>query len=343
MKQATLGLLSFEGMTRFIPPSLHFVGILWFNMSLFSTNSSFRSLVALLVLVSSVLSFAPAFAAPQAHVATPWQRGFQTPASPISEGIVAFHDDLRIFLTGILCFVRYLLVAIFRRFSSRSPYSSTVAVDRLVHASRLEIVWTILPALVLIVIAIPSFSLLYSVDEILEPLFTVKVIGHQWYWSYEFLDPEVIARLYNDSLSSSESVTFSAEGAGSFDSYRLSDEDVLADNGLSSIRLLTVDNHLFLPTERHVRARVTSADVLHSWAIPSLGVKLDACPGRLNQASLFIKREGLYYGQCSEICGVNHGFRPIGIASQEFFTGLTPTALDVEPLLAGLQALSLNE
>jgi len=312
-------------------------------MASFSLNSSFRSLVALLVFVAFTLAFAPVYAAPQAHVSTPWQRGFQTPAAPIAEGITAFHDDLRIFLTGILCFVRYILVAIFRRFASRSPYSGPVAVDRLVHASRLEIVWTILPALVLIVIAIPSFSLLYSVDEILEPLFTVKVIGHQWYWSYEFLDPEVIARLYNDSLSSADSVTFSAEGAGSFDSYRLSDEDVLADAGLSSIRLLTVDNHLFLPTERHVRARVTSADVLHSWAIPSLGVKLDACPGRLNQASLFIKREGLYYGQCSEICGVNHGFRPIGIASQEFFTGLTPTALDVEPLLAGLQALSLNE
>jgi cytochrome c oxidase subunit 2 len=342
VKQATLGLLSFEGMTRYFPP-IKDLWVLWFNMSAFSSNSFSRSLVALLVVVSSVFSYAPSFAAPQAHVATPWQRGLQTPAAPISEGIAAFHDDIRIFLAGILCFVIYLLVAIFRRFSTRTPYSSTVAVDRLVHASTLEIVWTIVPALVLIVIAIPSFSLLYSVDEILEPLFTVKVIGHQWYWSYEFLDPEVIARLYNDSLSSADSVTFSAEGAGSFDSYRLSDEDVLADNGLSSIRLLTVDNHLFLPTERHVRARVTSADVLHSWAIPSLGVKLDACPGRLNQASIFIKREGLYYGQCSEICGVNHGFRPIGIASQEFFTGLTPTALDVEPLLAGLQALSLNE
>lgn len=104
-----------------------------------------------------------------------------------------------------------------------------------------------------------------------------------------------------------------------------------------------MDNHLFLPTERHVRARVTSADVIHSWAIPSLGVKLDACPGRLNQASLFIKRKGLYYGQCSEICGVNHGFRPIGIASQDFFAGLTPAILDFEPLLVALQALALEE
>lgn len=190
------------------------------------------------------------------------------------------------------------------------------------------------------IIAIPSFSLLYSVDEIIEPLFTVKVIGHQWYWTYEFLDPEVIAQLYNESLAPDAANLFEPQGSGSFDSYRLSDDELVAGEGLTSHRLLTVDNHLFIPTERHVRARVTSADVLHSWAIPSLGVKLDACPGRLNQASIFIKREGIFYGQCSEICGVNHGFRPIGIVSQEFFSGLTPSALDFEPLLAALQAIA---
>ncbi len=155
-----------------------------------------------------------------------------------------------------------------------------------------------------------------------------------------------MARLYNDSLaalsSGEEDLLFTAQGSGAFDSYRLSDEDLTAGAGLTSYRLLTVDNHLFLPTERHVRARVTSADVLHSWAIPALGVKLDACPGRLNQASLFLKREGIYYGGCSEICGVGHGFRPIGIVSVELFAGLTPTALDVEPLLAALQAIALD-
>ncbi len=302
-------------------------------MSLF-TNRLFSSLFSI-VAASFAISFA--------DVPHAWQRGFQTPASPIAEGIIAFHDDLIIFLAGILCFVRYILVVLLQRYTSISA-TSTVAVDRLVHASTLEVVWTIVPAIILVFIAIPSFSLLYSVDEILEPLFTVKVIGHQWYWSYEFLDPEVVARLYNDSLASEagEDLLFTAEGSGAFDSYIISDDDLLAGEGLSSYRLLTVDNHLFVPTERHVRARVTSADVLHSWAIPSLGVKLDACPGRLNQASLFIKREGLYYGQCSEICGVNHAFRPIGIVSQEFFAGLTPTALDVEPLLTALQALALD-
>ena len=269
-----------------------------------------------------------------------WQRGFQAPASPIAEGIFAFHDDLRIFLTGILCFVRYILAVCIQRFYVPANAINPVS-HRLVHASVLEIIWTVIPALILVVIAIPSFSLLYSIDEIIEPLFTVKVIGHQWYWSYELLDPETIAALYNHTLTSiDESLEYKAVGSGSFDSYRLSADEVASGEGLTSYRLLTVDNHLFIPAERHVRARVTSADVLHSWAIPSLGVKLDACPGRLNQTSLFIKREGIYYGQCSEICGVNHGFRPIGIVSQEFFGGLTSSTLDFEPVVAALQALA---
>lgn len=265
-----------------------------------------------------------------------WQRGFQTPASPVAEGIFSFHDDLRIFLTGILFFVRYVLAVCLNRFVKSS---SNVASQRLVHAATLEIVWTIIPAIILIIIAIPSFSLLYSVDEIIEPLFTIKVVGHQWYWSYEFLDPEVVARLYNESLNTiSEGRSLQAEGSGTFDSYRLSDDELVSGEGLTAFRLLTVDNHLFLPAERHVHARVTSADVLHSWAIPSLGVKLDACPGRLNQTSIFMKREGIYYGQCSEICGVNHGFRPIGIVSLDLFGGVSGSAIDFEPVLSFLQA-----
>lgn len=195
----------------------------------------------------------------------PWQRGFQTPASPLAEGIIAFHDDLRIFLVGILCFVRFVLSTVLSKYSHRHSTDGR-PVERLVHASTLEIVWTIVPALILVVIAIPSFSLLYSLDEVIEPLLTFKVIGHQWYWSYEFLDPEVIARLYNNALTDGVegSNIFEAHGSGAFDSYRLSEEDTAAGKGLSSIRLLTVDNHLVLPTERHLRARVTSADVIHS-------------------------------------------------------------------------------
>lgn len=267
-----------------------------------------------------------------------WQRGFQTPASPIAEGIFSFHDDLRIFLTGILCFVRYILAECLNRFSRTDSNNTS---QRLVHASTLEIIWTIIPALILIMIAIPSFSLLYSIDEIIDPLFTVKVVGHQWYWSYEFLDPEVIARLYDETLNP-YGRSLEVVGSGSFDSYRLSDDELLAGEGLTEFRLLTVDNHLFVPAHTHVHARVTSADVLHSWAIPSLGVKLDACPGRLNQTSVFIKREGIYYGQCSEICGVNHGFRPIGLVSLDLFGGISGSAIDFEPVLSFLQA-SANE
>jgi len=157
-------------------------------------------------------------------------------------------------------------------------------------------VWTILPAVVLIFIAVPSFALLYSLDELVDPEMTLKVIGHQWYWSYE----------YTDILSTRTS----AQNGFSIDSYLLSTED-LAPNG--SFRLLEVDHKVVLPVKTHIRLLVTAADVLHSWAIPSFGIKIDACPGRLSQGSLFIKREGIFYGQCSEICGVNHGFMPIVI------------------------------
>ena len=268
-----------------------------------------------------------------------WQRGFQTPASPLAEGIFSFHDDLRIFLVGILCFVIYILYSCLNRFAF-SEEAKTGISHRLIHASTLEIIWTIIPAIILFIIAIPSFSLLYSIDEIHQDiLFNVKVIGHQWYWSYEITDPEAIASLYNDTYLSPE-VNYQVEGSSTFDSYRISDEEL----NHNQLRLLTVDNHLFIPTERYVRTRVTSADVLHSWAIPSLGVKLDACPGRLNQTTLYIKREGVFYGQCSEICGVNHGFRPIGIISKDFFSSLdfTKKAIDIEPLISTLQAI-INE
>ena len=264
---------------------------------------------------------------------TNFQRGFQAPASPVAEGISAFHNDLRVLIRFILFFVITVMYHCLTAFSrdvtdekdSKDDlfwYALTAnnkmksnkwgkVSNRITHETILEIVWTIIPALILVQIAIPSFSLLYSVDEIVEPLFSFKVVGHQWYWSYEFMDSSAIVAIYHD-------LNLDIDSSNGFDSYLRSEEDVNSNQGLTSQRLLTVDNHLFLPARRPRRARVTSADVLHSWAIPSLGVKLDACPGRLNQTSLFIKRKGIYYGQCSEICGVNHGFRPIGIACQDF-------------------------
>jgi cytochrome c oxidase subunit 2 len=206
-----------------------------------------------------------------------------------------------------------------------------------VHASTLEIIWTVIPALILIVIAVPSFSLLYSVDEIVEPRVTFKVIGHQWYWSYEFLSPEAIAATWEKEYRVAgfwgADILFHYKGlaetgwdnkversvSGSFDSYRLGDDELIAGEGLTNHRLLTVDNHVYIPAEAPVRVLVSSADVLHSWAVPSLGVKVDACPGRLNQAARFANRAGIFYGQCSEICGIYHAFMPIVVTVNDSF------------------------
>ena len=249
---------------------------------------------------------------------TTFQMGFQDPASPVAEGISAFHNDLRVLIRFILRFVVFVLHYCLTSFSKDASIDNDIFSRKTVttkypitHGTILEVLWTTIPALILVQIAIPSFSLLYSVDEIIEPLFNFKVVGHQWYWSYEFRDTSAIVAIYHD-------MNLNIEATTGFDSYLLSDEDRLSNQGLTSQRLLTVDNHLFLPARTPRRAMVTSADVLHSWAVPSLGIKLDACPGRLNQTALFIKRKGIYYGQCSEICGVNHGFMPIGIACQDF-------------------------
>lgn len=219
---------------------------------------------------------------------TPWQMGFQDPATPTMEGIVNFHDDIMFLLIAIGVFVGYLMVRTFQLFNE----DANPVADRVQHGTVLEIVWTVTPALILMVVAVPSFALLYSVDELIDPAITIKAVGHQWYWSYEFSD-----------YATEEGEIIN------FDSYMLPTEDL--DKG--QLRLLEVDERVVLPINTHIRVIVTAADVLHSWAIPSLGVKLDGCPGRLNQTSLFIKRPGVYYGQCSEICGVNHGFMPIVI------------------------------
>ena len=156
----------------------------------------------------------------------------------------------------------------------------------------LELVWTISPAFVLVAIAFPSFKLLYTLDEVIDPALTIKVTGHQWYWSYELSD------MLNESGDSIE-----------FDSYMIPEADL----ELGQLRLLDVDNRLIVPVNTHIRFIVSSTDVLHDFAVPSLGLKIDATPGRLNQISTLIEREGVFYGQCSEICGVWHGFMPISI------------------------------
>ena len=164
----------------------------------------------------------------------------------------------------------------------------------LIHGTFIETIWTIFPAVVLLFIAFPSFKLIYLIDEVIDPAITIKVIGHQWYWSYEYSD-------YADQDGSSIQ----------FDSYMIPTSDLQT----GDFRLLETDNHLIVPVNTHVRVIITAADVLHSWSVPSLGVKLDAVPGRLNQTAFLANREGIFYGQCSEICGANHAFMPIVVES----------------------------
>ena len=222
---------------------------------------------------------------------TPWQVYFQDPATPIMEGIINLHHDLMFFITFIFFFVLVVLARTLAYF-----HKPTFNVDKsrqIVHGTAIEIIWTVLPSLILVVVALPSFALLYSIDEIIDPAITIKCVGHQWYWSYEYSDFE------------------SKLGTINFDSYMIPEDEL----ELGELRLLEVDNRIVLPVNFHVRVIVTAADVLHSWAVPSLGIKVDACTGRLNQTSLFVLREGVFFGQCSEICGVGHGNMPIVVES----------------------------
>lgn len=218
-----------------------------------------------------------------------WQLTFQDPATPVMEGIINFHNDLMFFLVAIVISVCWILARCIMLFNENN---TNVERNKIVQGHTIEIIWTIIPAVILFIIAIPSFALLYSMDEIIDPALTLKVIGHQWYWTYE----------YSDHFIHTDETFF-------FESYMVQEDDL----ALGQFRLLEVDNRVVLPINTHIRILITASDVLHSWAIPSLGIKLDACPGRLNQTSLFIKREGIFYGQCSEICGINHGFMPIVI------------------------------
>lgn len=219
--------------------------------------------------------------------AEPWQLGFQDAATPMMQGIIDLHHDIFFFLILILVFVSRILVRALWHFH----YKKNPIPQRIVHGTTIEILRTIFPSIIPMFIAIPSFALLYSMDEVVvDPAMTIKAIGHQWYRTYEYSD-------YNSS--DEQSLTF--------DSYTIPEDDL----ELGQSRLLEVDNRVVVPAKTHIRIIVTPADVPHSWAVPSLGVKCDAVPGRLNQISISLQREGVYYGQCSEICGTNHAFTPI--------------------------------
>nr|YP_009250534.1 cytochrome c oxidase subunit II [Coptotermes sjoestedti]AMX22798.1 cytochrome c oxidase subunit 2 [Coptotermes sjoestedti]AMX22811.1 cytochrome c oxidase subunit 2 [Coptotermes sjoestedti] len=213
-------------------------------------------------------------------MATWLNMSLQDGASPIMEQLVFFHDHVLMIMLMITTTVSYMMITLIRN-KQTSRF--------MLEGQMIETTWTIAPAIILVFIAMPSLRLLYLMDEIHNPALTLKAVGHQWYWSYEYSDFTKLE----------------------FDSYMIPQEEQQE----STFRLLETDNRIVLPTNSPIRMIVTAADVLHSWTIPSLGVKTDATPGRLNQTSFSISRPGIMYGQCSEICGANHSFMPITIES----------------------------
>nr|QED56854.1 cytochrome oxidase subunit II [Anthonomus eugenii]QED56880.1 cytochrome oxidase subunit II [Anthonomus eugenii] len=204
----------------------------------------------------------------------------QDSASPLMEQLMFFHDHTLMILVIITILVGHMLISMFfNKFTHRF----------LLDGQMIEMIWTILPAIILIMIALPSLRLLYILDENFNPMISIKTIGHQWYWSYEYSDYKNLE----------------------FDSYMIPPNEL----NKSNFRVLDVDNRMIIPFNCQIRMIVTSADVIHSWTIPSLGVKIDGTPGRLNQTNFNTNRTGLFFGQCSEICGANHSFMPIVIES----------------------------
>jgi len=239
--------------------------------------------------LAAFLFTAPAFAAVDTDgdkVGVPhnWQFGFQPPASPVKDQMHFFHNHLLFpIITVITIFVMLLLFYVMIRFNAKAnPKPSKTT-----HNTMLEVVWTLVPVLILVVIVIPSMKLLYFADKTTDAEMTLKVTGYQWYWGYAYPD----------------------HGDIEYNAYLVKDDELRDDQ----VRLLSTDEPVVLPVDTNIRLLITSQDVLHSWAVPAFGVKLDAVPGHTNETWTRIEKEGTYYGQCSELCGKDHGFMPIEI------------------------------
>nr|YP_010958493.1 cytochrome c oxidase subunit II [Ophidion marginatum]WMY90763.1 cytochrome c oxidase subunit II [Ophidion marginatum] len=209
-------------------------------------------------------------------MAHPSELGFQDATSPIMEELIHFHDHALMIVLLISVMVLYIILAM---------VSAKLTDLNIIDSQEVEIIWTVLPAIILVLIALPSLRILYLMDEINDPHLTIKALGHQWYWSYEYTDYEDLA----------------------FDSYMLPTQDLAP----GQFRLLEVDNRMVVPVKSPIRVLISAEDVLHSWTVPTLGVKMDAVPGRLNQTAFIVTHPGVFFGQCSEICGANHSFMPI--------------------------------
>lgn len=251
------------------------------------------AMAGLLAMAAMLVAFAPGMALADTVYGqpAPWKLNFQAAASPVMHDIHRFHDLLLWVITLITIFVLALLVYVMVRFrASANPVPSKTS-----HHTLVEVVWTVVPILILVVIAVPSFKLLYFGDKTKEAEMTIKAIGKQWFWSYEYPD----------------------NGNFTFDAIMTAEKDLKP----GQLRLLDTDNSVVVPVNTNVRLLTTAADVIHSWAMPAFGVKKDAVPGRLNETWFRAEREGTFYGQCSEICGAYHGFMPIKVevVSKEAF------------------------
>lgn len=247
-------------------------------------------------------------------IAESYQMGFQMAASPYMHGIINLHHHIMFYLVMVLCFTFTMLYFTLKTFTINyknhfKKYSQIKLLYniRFNHHALLDVIWTVIPTIILILIALPSFALLYSFDYCVKaPHTTLEVIGHQWYWSYEY---NTIIKDFTTQINYTQSFQF--------DSYMVPTEDLK----VGQLRLLSTTSPVILPTGQFIKCLITAEDVLHSWAIPSLGVKMDAMPGRSSIVYIYIETPGIYYGQCSELCGVNHGFMPIevhGVHSYEY-------------------------
>jgi cytochrome c oxidase subunit II len=238
---------------------------------------------ALVLFALALIGVSAVAALAWADAPRPWELGMQAPATPVKERLSAFHDELLVIIFLITIFVLGLLLYVILRFNQRRNPVPT----RTSHNTIIEMLWTVVPVLILVIIAIPSFKLMYYMDRVPNPEMTIKVTGHQWYWSYEYPD----------------------QGGLAFDSNLIPDADLKPDQK----RLLDVDNPLVVPVNTTIRVLVTGTDVIHSWFVPSFGVQEYAIVGRLNESWMKIEHDGVYYGQCNQICGVNHAFMPIKV------------------------------
>jgi cytochrome c oxidase subunit 2 len=256
---------------------------------------SFQTLKIILSSFLTIFLSNQAFSEDNMGAAHPWGLNLREAFSPVMAEMISFHNALIWLIVIISLFVLALLAIIVVRFNAKSnPKASKTT-----HNTFIEIAWTVIPVLILVIMAVPSFKLLYKSDVIPEAHMTVKAIGHQWYWSYEYPD----------------------HGNFTYDAWLVQDKEDIDGEDRPYTRLLTTDTRVVVPVGKVIRVQMTSTDVLHSWAVPSLGVKKDAVPGRLNELWFEADREGIFYGQCSELCGTNHGYMPIevhAVSEEEF-------------------------